>query len=277
MSVITYFDESGDDGLENYSSETFILTATYTHASNWNDNYNLLKKFRGFLKENYKIPIKEEFHTAKFFTDKNPYRKYNLTAKQKKDIVILYAKVIANFKGKIINTIIDKENIVKKTYPILSNALTYTIQRIENDSDWRYLIISDKGRISIMKKTARAIRNYNPISSKFIDLTYINSPIKNMIEDILEKDSKESYFIQISDFVSYIVNLYYKYCLKNKDLPKRIESWLSKNDILYIMNILKNTFNLSASTINEYGLVIYPKLSQKKGTTLPSYEDGVVQ
>ena len=277
MSVITYFDESGDDGVENYSSETFILTATYMHASNWNDNYNLLKKFRSFIKEQYKIPIKEEFHTADFFTDKNPYRKYKLTATQRKEIVILYAKVIANLKGKIINTIIDKENIIKKTYPVLSNALTYTIQRIENDSDWRYLIISDKGRISIMKKTARSIRNYNPINSMFTDFTYINSPIKNMIEDILEKDSKESYFIQISDFVSYIVNLYYKYCLKNKILPKRIESWISKDDIIYIMNILKNTFNLNASSGNEFGLVIYPKISQKKGTTLPSYEDGVVQ
>src|SRR5699024_3372939 len=96
-------------------------------------------------------------------------------------------------KGKIVNTIIDKEALVKQDYPILSNALTYTIQRIENDSDWRYLIISDKGRISIMKKTARAIRNYNPITSMFNKDTYYNAPIKNMIEDILEKDSEESY------------------------------------------------------------------------------------
>ena len=41
MSVIAYFDESGDDGLKNYSSETFILTSLYMHASNWNDNFQL--------------------------------------------------------------------------------------------------------------------------------------------------------------------------------------------------------------------------------------------
>ena len=180
MSVIAYFDESGDDGLLNYSSETFILTATYTHASYWNENYELLKNFRKYLKTNYGIPMKEEFHTANFFTDKNPYRNYNLSSIQRKEIVILYAKVIAKFKGKIINTIIDKTKVVKTDYPVLSNALTYTIQRIENDSDWRYIIISDKGRISIMRKTARAIRNFNPITSLYSS-NYYNVPIKNMI------------------------------------------------------------------------------------------------
>ena len=195
MSVVAYFDESGDDGVINYSSKTFILTSIYMHASNWNNNYELLKKFRQYLKDNYGIPIKEEFHTAHFFKDKDPYRKYNLTNSQRKDIVFLYARVIARINGKIINTIIDKENIVSKDYSVLSKALTYTIQRLENDSDWRYIIISDKGRISIMRKTARMLRCYNPISSVFDGKLYYNAPIKNMVEDILEKDSKESYFI----------------------------------------------------------------------------------
>lgn len=247
------------------------------HASNWNDNFQLMKKFRQHLKEKYGILVKEEFHTANFFKDKDPYRKYNLTNEQRKEIVILYAKVIATIKGKIVNTIIDKEKVINYNYPVLSNALTYTIQRIENDSDWRYLIISDKGRISIMKKTARAIRNYNPITSLYNKDAYYNAPIKNMIEDILEKDSKESYFIQICDFVSYVINLYYKYVVNKKIMPKRIKEWLTIDDIILLMNILKNTFNLNASTTNYYGLVIYPKTMQKKDTTLPSFEDGVVQ
>ena len=60
-------------------------------------------------------------------------------------------------------------------------------------------------------------------------------------------------------------------------MPKRIKEWLTIDDIILLMNILKNTFNLNASTTNYYGLVIYPKTMQKKDTTLPSFEDGVVQ
>lgn len=274
MSVITYFDESGDDGIKNYSSETFILTGLYMHAGDWNNNFELMRKFRRYLKENYNIPIKQEFHTAKFFTDKKPYREYKLTNEQRKEIVVLYSKVIANLNAKIVNTIIDKTSVKNDDYPVLKNSLTYTIQRIENDSDWKYIIISDKGRISIMRKTARAIRNFNPITSMFDNNSYYNSPIKNMVEDILEKDSADSYFIQVSDFVSYIVNLYYKYVVLKKELPKRIGSWLELDDISKMINILSNIFNKKASLTNEYGFVIYP---QKKGTTLPSFEDGVVQ
>ena len=87
------------------------------------------------------------------------------------------------------------------------------------------------------------------------------------------KNNTEKY----EDFVSYIVNLYYKYCVYNDELPKHIESWLSKKDIVSIMKLLKKSFNTSASSSNEYGLVIYPKFMQKKDTTLPSFKDGVVQ
>lgn len=277
MSVIAYFDESGDDGVVHYSSETFILSALYMHASDWNNNYQLLKDFRVGLKKKYGMPLKEEFHTANFFKDKDPYRKYNLQKDDKKLIVKVYAKVIASLNAKVVNTIIDKKNVITPDSPVLSKALTYNIQRIENDSNWHYMIISDKGRISIMKKTARAIRNYNPISSMFDSKNYFNIPIKNMVEDILEKDSQESYFIQVSDFISYVINLYYKYVVKKYSMPKRIAEWLSLDDIKNIMDILKNIFNLSASSSNQYGLVIYPKEKQKKGTTLPSFEDGVVQ
>lgn len=259
MSVIAYFDESGDDGINNYSSETFILSAVYMHASNWNDNNEIIKQFRTYIKEHYNIPIKLEFHAAKFFTDKNPYRQYNLSAEDKRKIVAAYVYYISRMKLKIVNTIIDKTLIRKPDYPVLENALKYTIQRIENDSDWRYIIISDKGRVSVMKKTARAIKRYNPILSMFDSTNYTNVPIKNMIEDILEKESEESYFIQISDFISYVVNLYYKYCICKKDLPKRIESWLSKELIEKMMISLKSVLNTNASSTNEYGLVIYPK------------------
>lgn len=274
MSVIAYFDESGDDGIKKYSSETFILTSIYMNDTDWENNFNKFKEMRKYLKSKYNLPIKEEFHTANFFTDKNPYRQYNWSSKQRKEILSIYASTISILNIKCINVIIDKNLIKNDDYPILTNALTYNIQRIENDSDWKYIIISDKGRINIMRKTARAIRNFNPITSHYTN--YYNVPVKNLIEDILEKDSIDSYFIQISDFISYIVNLYYKYVYLKKELPNRIKSWLTIDNIKKLVEILSPVYNKKASNNNEYGFVIYPKFN-KKSTTLPSFEDGVVQ
>lgn len=257
MSVIAYFDESGDDGIKNYSSETFILTSIYMQDTDWETNFSKIKELRKFLKQNYGLHIKEEFHTANFFTDKNPYRKYKWDNITRKRILSAYATIIANLNIKCVNVIIDKTKITNTEYPILKNALTYNIQRIENDSNWKYIIISDKGRINVMRRTAREIRNFNPISSHFAN--YYNAPIKNLIEDILEKDSADSYFIQISDFISYIINLYYKYVYLKKELPNRIKSWLTVDNIKKLMEILTPIYNTKASNNNEYGLVIYPK------------------
>ncbi len=171
--------------------------------------------------------------------------------------MLIYAKTIANLNIKCVNVIIDKNKISNDNYPVLKNALTYNIQRIQNDSDWKYIIISDKGRIKIMRKTARAIRNFNPITSHYHD--YYNNPVKNLIEDILEKDSLDSYFIQISDFISYIINLYYKHVYLKKELPNRIKNWLTINNIKTLVDILSPIYNKKASNNNEYGLVIYPK------------------
>lgn len=106
----------------------------------------------------------------------------------KQEILKEYTLAISKLDISIINVMIDKRKIKRNDYKVLENALTYNIQRIENDSagKWNYLIITDKGRLSPMRKTARRIRAYNPIHSKYSQQIK-NQPIHSLIEDILEK------------------------------------------------------------------------------------------
>jgi hypothetical protein len=198
-------------------------------------------------------------HTKHFLTDKMPYRNYKWTDDQKRTIIRNFTKMISSLDISIVNVIIDKCNITKSDYAILENALKYNIQRIENTSkdEWNYLIITDEGRIAPMRTTARAIRAYNPIPSKFTGS--FNKPIKNLIEDILEKDSKESYFIQLCDFVSYFVHLYYKTRYQKESLPSRVGRLIDNDFVGSVMATLssKGVLNEKAST-RKYGLVIYP-------------------
>ena len=161
--------------------------------------------------------------------------------------------------AKIVNVVIDKTKIIDQNYKVLENALKYSIQRIENDSNnkWKYMLITDKGRIGPMKKTAREIRVFNPIRSKF-DFSYYHRPIENFVEDILEKDSRESYFIQVCDFVSYFVNLYYKTKYKGDRIPNRMTDLIDETFVSRVLATIKERINLAASD-NKYGLVIYPK------------------
>lgn len=258
---IVYCDETGDDGLEGSSSEAFILTSVYMPSYTWQVNFNCVKALRQKLHDEYGFHIDQEMHTKNFLTDKNPYRAYEWNHEQKIAILKQYVEVICSLKLKAINVVIDKKAITTPNYNVLKNALTYTIQRIENDSkgEWNFLIISDKGRIAPMRKIARAIRAYNFVPSQF-GRDASNQPIKNLIEDVLEKDSKESYFLQICDFISYFVHLYFMTHYKHKPLPSRIQNLIDESFVEKVMNMFseKGVLNEKAGKA-QYGLVIYPK------------------
>ena len=259
---IAYFDESGDDGFPDYSCDFFVLTSLYINAENWQNGFNALRACRIGLKEQYGLHSSEELHTKQLLSDKDPYRKYGWSLEQKREIIIAMTRCISGLDAKSISVVIDKTHIAKTDYPVLETALTYNIQRIENDShgEWKYIIITDKGRLAPMRNTARAIRAYNPIPSKYTP-GYTDQPVQNLIEDILEKDSAESYFIQACDFISYFVHLYYKTTIKKEALPNRVARVIDPNFAGRVLATLKQggLLNLKANAHNPYGLVIYPK------------------
>lgn len=257
---IVYFDETGDDGQNTLSSNAFILTSISMPTEVWQSNYDSIKTFRKGLRADYGLPSSEEMHTRQFLSDKDPYRTYQWSREQKIEILKKFTLAISYMDISVVNVIIDKTKIKSESYPVLKNALTYNIQRIENESNgnWNYIIITDKGRISPMRKTARAIRSYNPIQSQFGGI--MNKPIKYLLEDIMEKDSKESYFIQICDFISFFVHLYYKTRYRGEALPNRIGQLIDKEFVGSVMATLLSAgvLNTKASSA-KYGLVIYPK------------------
>ena len=232
---LVYFDETGDDGANTLSSKQFVLTSVYLDINRWQDTFNDIRAFRKELKEKYGLHITEEIHTKHLVRDKGMYRPYGWSDEQRRQLLIDLTMCISNLEIKAVNVIIDKESIKTPDYPVLKNALTYNIQRIENDSagKWHYIIITDEGRLAPMRKTAREIRAYNPIHSHFGG--YQNVPIKGLIEDIMSKESTESYFIQICDFISFFTDLYYRVVDKNEQLPRRVERIVDERFIKRIM------------------------------------------
>lgn len=164
---IAYYDESGDDGYPTYSSDFFVLSTIYLHYLNWDPIFDTIINFRRELKSSFGLPVRAEMHTRHFLLNKNPFRKYNISVDIRVSIVDLFCDLIANLDFKIINVVIVKPRIQKMNYPVLDNALTYSIQRIENDLNpahnpqEKFMIITDPGRVGKMRKTSRRIQRIN--------------------------------------------------------------------------------------------------------------------
>ena len=261
---LAYFDESGDDGYPVYSSELFVLTSLYIHHSQWKTNYVRIHQFRKFLKADFGLPVKQEFHTKEFITDKDPYHgKY--TTVQRKEILFRFFQMLPALDIKVISVAIDKKKINRPQYEVMKNALTYNVQRIENDlnylgADAKFIIITDEGRVSKMRQTTRAIQQINYIPSMYSQSSY-RKEIKNLIEDPLPKPSSESYFIQLADMLSFVISLYVKQnlCTPKLSWGNRIQSVLDYGDEITLLNTVKTKLNTKASRSNEFGIVYYPK------------------
>jgi len=260
---IVYYDESGDDGFPQYSSPLFVLTGLCLHHQNFHDIFEQLKYFRKTLKEFCGFPIKMEMHTKYFLVNKYPYKILNLNDDIRLQVIEVFLNVLTNLPIQVTNVVINKTIIKKQTYDILDTAFTYSLQRIENtimhnDPGEKYLIITDEGRIGKMRHTARRMQKINYIPSQFNKISY-RQEIKGLVEDPLVKESNQSYFIQISDMLAYII---YQYKLIELGLGqppnrtprdfdiKRIEKWL---DMIYPI------LNIKASSIDPFGIVCYPK------------------
>ena len=260
---ISYFDETGDDGYPVYSSELFVLTSLYSHFQNWKDNYQKIFQFRQFAKQKYNLPIKTELHTKNLLLNKRPYRNLCLDTSKRYQLIIEIAEMIASLSIKVINVCIDKTKInssnIKMYKNILDVALNFNVQRIENDINKidpgsKFIIITDEGRTSKMQNTTRRIQKINYIPSQFSPSTYRHE-IRLLIEDPLPKNSRNSYFIQIADFISYFVYL------KNQNpscWANRL-SWFTPKHLDKVIEIVRPILNTDASKDNPNGFVCYPK------------------
>jgi hypothetical protein len=258
---IAYYDESGDDGFPITSSPLFVLTALYQHHLNWKENYERAKAFKRQLAHDFPFPFHEELHTRQFILNKAPYHLWQFSEKDRAHIVDLYCQLTAQLDAKIISIVIVKDRLQKKDVDILDTALTYSVQRIENDlaSDPqnRFEIITDWGRVGKMRKTTRRVQKINFIPSKF-GPTPRRQEIQKLIEDPLPKDSSESYFIQLADLVACVVSFYAVVAQKVGKFPNRMPKFINTDRIYAWMEMLKPALNLKAAGDDQYGVKFHP-------------------
>ena len=259
---IVYYDESGDDGYPKTSSSLFVLTALYLHHLEWKAAFGAIHEFRRRLAASHGLPFSMEFHTREFLLDKKPYRGLGLSRDHRVEILRLFCDLAANLNVRIVNVAIDKRAIRRPDYAVLDKAFTYSIQRIENDlgkDGSRFLIITDEGRVGKMRAIARRVQKYNPIASKYGDRTY-RKEIEHLVEDPLPKNSRESFFIQLADMVSYLVGLHQRARLGHEPvMPSRLADVIEVATITECLDMLLPSLNTAAAPGDKHGIVCYPK------------------
>lgn len=261
---IAYYDEAGDDGFPSYSSSLFALSAVYMHYLQWQPNFERVQEFRRALKRDFGFPVKLEMHTKYFALGKNPYRPLGLSEDDRLQVMDLFADLIGSLQLSIINVVVVKPNLTSQAVGVLDTALKFSVQRIENDldptrnADARFMIITDPGRVGAMRTTTRRIQRINYIPSRFTASPY-RREITALIEDPIQKDSKESYFIQLADFVSFVTYLYAHFTTGVGQVHGRMPAAVDQGKIREWMDRMRPSLNTRAAGDDEFGVKIFPR------------------
>lgn len=256
---LAYYDESGDDGYPATSTELFVLVCLYMRHDRWRANFEKVQAMRRSLVRSHRFKFDWELHSRELLLDKDPYRAAGYAPRERIDIVTTGCRVLAELEAKIITVVINKRNIVNRDYNVLDTALTYSIQRVHNDlqaDSGHFLVITDEGRVAKMRSTVRRLQRINFVPLAGGQESY-RQDLKNLIEDPLPKNSRDSYFIQLADMVAAIVSLW---CVPWQGVgvvPNRMRYLPAEQPRLWL-EMLKPVLNLQASK-NPYGIVCYPK------------------
>jgi len=258
---LAYYDESGDDGHPVTSSPLFILSVVYQHHLVWKENYEVVKKFKRQLANDFPFPFHEELHTREFVLNKRPYNRWGIRDADRIHVIDLYCELCGRSDVKIINVVIVKPRFHKADVNVLDTALTFSVQRIENDlapvPQNRFMIITDWGRVGKMRKTTRRVQKINFIPSKF-GPTPRRMEIQKLIEDPLPKDSSQSYFIQLADLSACVISLYAVFSQNVGRLPNRLPADINQGKVTEWMEMLKPSLNVKAAGDDQYGVKFYP-------------------
>ncbi|HHV73078.1 MAG TPA: DUF3800 domain-containing protein [Thermoanaerobacterium sp.] len=236
---IYYLDESGD---EKYN--VHIFSALGIPSENWNNIFNVIKRFRMYLKKKYGIRMAQELHATEFVAGRGKLGNKIVTKGKRAFIFKRYISLLSALSKYNVDCI----NVSVNTY---ENALDRIINRINRSlqakNDYGILIF-DKGDEIRIKRVLRKMRVFNPIPSKYGEwepnTITKNITIDRIIADPFFRDSQDDYFIQTVDFIAF--------ALLRCDYPT---AKVQKYGLEKLFIKLKPILNLHAHTADPYGIV----------------------
>lgn len=210
-----YVDESGDPGIHQYGSPFYILSGLVVPQDEWSKYLERLKTFRQSIKDTYGLQLREEIHAAELIRINKTISYRSIKKIDRISILKAYCQQIPIIfdTAKVINICLVKSNF-STPEEVQLTAWNRLIQRfdtfLKKSAKDKGIVISDETDGHKIMRLMRKMRVYNPVPYYFGSA--YNAPTDNILEDLLQRNSQHSYFIQTVDVIAHI--LYRKECPK---------------------------------------------------------------
>lgn len=206
--ILAYFDESGDSGYTKSPSDAFVLSGLLMREGRWLEFLNATAQFRRSLLQ-LGLPMRQEVKSQFLIHGKGPFRKeplLSLSFEQRIDMYRKFLRFQRDFQYvRVFAVVIDKTKIKNQSIDAREKAWQYAIQRLERFGTGlkeNIHLFPDEGHGMFIKRMLRKMRRFHRVPSAFGGRS-LDRPAKNIIDDPSDRQSHESYFIQLADLNAY--------------------------------------------------------------------------
>jgi len=179
---------------DSFEKPLTTIAAIAVKAEDWRDVFEKIQSWRRELKKSDGILITREFHATEFVAGRGRLGDSIVTKYRRAQIFLSAFRLLNTLPIKIFTS-------ARTANPDWATDRLLTRIHVTMESWGSFaLLISDAGKEAEFTKVVRRLQIYNPIN---LNGSTINKATKRIIEDPFFKDSEQSYFIQMADFVAY--------------------------------------------------------------------------
>lgn len=203
-----YVDESGDCGAydprnpDRSGSSYFIVSGILFHVSKWKGILETLKAFRKKIAREGFLPYDVEFHCAEMISPHTVKAFTSISVKQRWDLIREFSGVIGtNSSIKIISVVIDKEKTKLQPNEYLKECVTHLYKAYDEflkKENTNGIVFFDRASEKVVNTHVRKL-----LGTGATGTMEVRDRIEWVVEDPIFKVSKDSFFIQAADVVTY--------------------------------------------------------------------------
>jgi hypothetical protein len=204
---LCYMDESGDPGVHPGSpTPTYTVSCLFIHDSHWVAAFEDTLRYRRYLSNNFGLRMRTEIKANELVKGSGPWASLPFGDRVRKDIY----RGLMRFQGKLgtlktFAVVIDKSKCASPD-DVRTAAWKHALERVERFTTYNHdtvMLFPDSGNYDRFRRLSRQMRRFSHVGAMIGGGTLSRPLERVLIDDPVERDSKQSYFVQLADLNAY--------------------------------------------------------------------------
>jgi Protein of unknown function (DUF3800) len=205
---LAYMDDSGDPGVSAGSpTPTYTIACVLIRDQHWVSLFEDLLGFRRYLRAAFGLRMRQEVKANELVKGSGPWAALSIgDGVRKRGIYRAFMRLQAKVGTvKTFAVVVDKSACASPD-EVRTRTWRHALERIEafaRHNNETVMLLPDSGEYDRFRKLSREMRRYSQVGAMIGAGTLSRPLARYLIDDPVERDSGQSYFVQLADLNAY--------------------------------------------------------------------------